>query len=59
MDKQIAVVTKIGRVLSLALLLGIAGQLVLPVVAHARSSKCFMVPVAPGKYVVTCSTSRP
>jgi hypothetical protein len=58
MDKGIAV-TKIGRVLGLALLLGFAGQLVLPVVAHARSSKCFTVPVAPGQYVIKCSTSRP
>jgi hypothetical protein len=58
MDKRIAV-TKVGRVLGLALLLGFAGQLMLPVVAHAKSSKCYMVPVAPGSYVVKCSTSRP
>jgi hypothetical protein len=58
MDQRIAVVTNIGRVLSLALLLGIAGQFVLPVVAHARSSKCFAVPVAPGQYVIRCSTGR-
>jgi hypothetical protein len=59
MEKRIAVVTKIGRVLSLALLLGVAGQLMLPVAAHAKSSKCFAVPVAPGQYVIKCSTSRP
>lgn len=58
MDKRIAV-TKIGRVLGLALLLGFAGQLMLPVVAHAKSSKCYAVPVGPGSYVVKCSTSRP
>jgi hypothetical protein len=58
MGKRIEVAKKIGRVLSLALLLGIAGQLVLPVVAHARSSKCFAVPVAPGQYVIRCSTNR-
>jgi hypothetical protein len=57
-DKRIAV-TKVGRVLDLALLLGFAGQLVLPVVAHAKSSKCYAVPVGPGSYVIKCSTSRP
>jgi hypothetical protein len=56
MGKRIAVA--IGRVLSLAQLLGIAGQFVLPAVAHARSSKCFAVPVAPGQYAIRCSTNR-
>jgi hypothetical protein len=58
MEGRIAVVTKIGRVLSLALLLGVTGQLLLPVVAHARSSKCFAVPVGPDQYVIRCSTNR-
>ena len=53
---------KTVRILSLALLIGVAGQLVLPVIAHAsRRPQC--VPVAlpdkPGTYVVKCSTSRP
>lgn len=58
MEKRIAVVKKIGRVLSLALLLGVAGELMLPVVAHARSEKCFAVPVSPGHFVIRCSTNR-
>ena len=58
MDKAIAM-TKVARVLGLALLLGFAGQLMLPVVAHAKSSKCYSVPVGPGSYVIKCSTSRP
>jgi hypothetical protein len=56
MEKRIAVA--IGRVLSLARLLGIAGQFALPAVAPARSSKRFAVPVAPGRYVIRCSTNR-
>ena len=50
------------RILALALLIGVAGQLVLPVIAHAsRRPHCIAVPVAgkPGTYVVQCTTTRP
>ena len=61
MEKRIEIVKKVGRILSLALLMGVAAQMTLPVLAHARSPKCSPVPVPgqPGTYVITCTTTRP
>ena len=61
MEKRIAVVKKVGRILSLALLRGVAAQMALPVVAHAKRPKCFAVPVPgqPGTSIVHCTTTRP
>ena len=61
MEKRIEVVKKIGRILSIALLLGVAAQVALPTAAHAKRAKCFSTPVPgqPGTFVVTCSTIRP
>jgi hypothetical protein len=63
MDGRIAATTKkVGRIIVLAGVLAVAGQVVLPAVAHAsRRPHCAAVPVPgkPGTYVVRCSTGRP
>jgi hypothetical protein len=61
MDRRIAIVTKVARILAVAAVIGIGGQLAAPVLAHAKSTKCFGNPDPnnPGTFIIKCSTSRP
>jgi hypothetical protein len=67
MEKRNSIVKRTGRILMVAILLGIGGQLALPLAAHARNggathrrAHCASVPVPgkPGAFVVHCTTAR-
>jgi hypothetical protein len=62
MNGRIVGVKKVGRIVMLAVLVAIGGQLTLPLMAHAsRRPHCVAVPVPgqPGASVIRCTVQRP
>jgi hypothetical protein len=62
MDARMVGVKKLGRIVMLAVLVAIGGELTLPLMAHAsRRPHCAAVPVPgqPGTSVVRCTVQRP